>query len=277
VKSRSTEAVRGCAMVRYEGGAAASAADAVSVEEPLEVRVAGEPLAVTMRTPGQDHELTLGFLFAEGLIASARDVGTVAHCGRTGEEGYGNAIDVSPAPGSTLDVTRTPVRRRGTLTTSSCGVCGRLTIDDLLARCSPVQDATCFSAHVVTRLTATLRAGQVAFAETGGLHAAGVATRDGAFLHVREDVGRHNAVDKAIGRLLLDGTLPARGHALVVSGRSSFEIVQKGGVAGFPLIVGVSAPSTLAIETAERANVTLVGFSRGDTFNVYTHPERIAD
>ncbi|HEX7670599.1 MAG TPA: formate dehydrogenase accessory sulfurtransferase FdhD, partial [Polyangiaceae bacterium] len=127
------------------------------------------------------------------------------------------------------------------------------------------------------RLTTTLRAGQVTFAETGGLHAAGIASRDGAFLHVREDVGRHNAVDKAIGRLLLDAALPAEGHALVVSGRTSFEIVQKGVVAGFPLIVGVSAPSTLAIETAERANVTLVGFSRGDAFNVYTHPERIVE
>ncbi|HEX7668751.1 MAG TPA: formate dehydrogenase accessory sulfurtransferase FdhD, partial [Polyangiaceae bacterium] len=198
-RSTDTDAVRGCAIVRYEGGAPASAADAVTVEEPLEIRIAGEQMAVTMRTPGQDHELTLGFLFAEGLIASARDVGSVAHCGRAGEEGYGNAIDVSAAPGATLDVTRTAVRRRGTLTTSSCGVCGRLTIDDLLARCRPVQDDTRFSAHVVARLTTTLRAGQVAFAETGGLHAAGVATRDGAVLLVREDVGRHNAVDKAIG------------------------------------------------------------------------------
>jgi FdhD protein len=274
-RSKTTDAVRGCAIVRYDDGAPASAADLVTVEEPLEIRIAGEPVAVTMRTPGHDHELTLGFLFAEGLITSARDVGVVAHCGRPGDDGYGNAIEVTAAPGTMLEVTRGAPQRRGTLTTSSCGVCGRLSIEDLLARCRPVNDDTRFSARVVARLTATLRDGQVAFGETGGLHAAGIATQDGHFLHVREDVGRHNAVDKAVGRLLLEGALPARGHALVVSGRSSFEIVQKSVVAGIPLIVGVSAPSTLAIETAERANVTLIGFSRGETFNVYSHPARI--
>jgi FdhD protein len=273
--SSTTDAVRGCAIVRYEHGSPASAADLVTVEEPLEIRIAGETLAVTMRTPGHDHELSLGFLFAEGLVASARDVGSIAHCGRPGEDGYGNTIDVTTAPGTTLHTTHGAHQRRGTLTTSACGVCGRQSIDDLLARCRPLHDDARISASVVARLTGTLKRAQADFLRTGGLHAAGIATFNGEFEVVREDVGRHNAVDKVVGRKLLDGALPASGHVLVVSGRTSFEIVQKAVVAGIPIVVGVSAPSTLAVETAERAHATLIGFAREGTFNVYAHPERI--
>jgi FdhD protein len=269
------DAVRGCAIVRYEGSAPSSAADLVTVEEPLEVRVAGEALAVTMRTPGHDHELTLGFLFAEDLVTSARDVGAIAHCGRPGDEGYGNVIDVTPAPGTTLHRTHGASQRRGTLTTSACGVCGRRSIDDLLARCRPLHDDAQISSEVIMKLPTALKGAQTAFLRTGGLHAAGIATLAGDFDVVREDVGRHNAVDKVVGRRLLDGALPASARVLVVSGRSSFEIVQKAVVAGIPIIVGVSAPSTLAVETAERAGATLIGFARDRTFNVYAHAERL--
>lgn len=262
-------------VARYEHGAFSSARDRLAVEEPLEMRIAGEPLAVTMRTPGHDHELTVGFLFGEGLIARAADLGSVVHCGHPGEDGYGNVMEVTAAPGTALDVERHAAVRRGALTTSACGVCGRSTIDDLLARCGAVTDTTRFPASVVAALPDALREEQPAFTETGGLHAAGIATADGRLLAVREDVGRHNAVDKVIGRLLLDGVLPRPGLALVVSGRTSFEIVQKAVNAAFPLVVSVSAPSSLAVDVAARAGLTLVGFTRRGTFNVYSHPGRI--
>jgi FdhD protein len=263
-------------IVRYEHGSPSSAHDLVAVEEPLEIRIAGEPFAVTMRTPGHDHELTAGFLLSEGLIASPRDLGGLIHCGRTGDEGYGNAIDVAAAPGSLLDVEKIAAARRGTLTTSACGICGRRSIDDLLARCTPILDATLFSAARIAALPDALRLGQAAFAETGGLHGAAITDVNGRVLVVREDVGRHNAVDKVVGRLLLDGELPATGRALVISGRSSFEILVKAVAAGIPLVVGVSAPSSLAVDVARRAGVTLVGFARNGSFNAYAGEQRIA-
>jgi FdhD protein len=269
------EAVVETGVARWEHGAFSSACDRIAVEEPLEIRIAGEPLAVTMRTPGHDHELTVGFLFGEGLVTGARDLGSVVHCGHPGEEGYGNVMDVTSAPGTVLDVDRHPAVRRGTLTTSACGVCGRSTIDDLLARCGAVTDESRFPARLVATFPDALRREQPVFAETGGLHAAGIATASGRFLAVREDVGRHNAVDKVIGRLLLDGALPRPGLALVVSGRTSFEIVQKAVTASIPLVVSVSAPSSLAIDVAERTGLTLVGFTRQGSFNVYCHEERL--
>lgn len=249
--------------------------DQVAVEEPLEIRVAGDPFAVTMRTPGHDHELVAGLLLAEGLVRDKADLGTIAHCGRPGEAGYGNVIDVTAAPGATLDVDRAALGRRGTLTSAACGVCGRRTISDLLARLTPLSDESRFERALLARLTETLGAEQKNFALTGGLHAAGVADASGRYLVVREDVGRHNAVDKAIGRLLLDERLPASGHVLVVSGRTSFEIVQKAFTARVPVVIGVSAPSSLAIETATATGMTLIGFSRGPRFNVYAGRERI--
>ncbi len=261
---------------RHEGARPPSLhPDFVAVEEPLEIRVAGETLATTMRTPGDDAELALGFLFAEGLIGSRNDVATAAHCGNVGDDGWGNVIDVLPAPGFAFDLDRTGAARRGTLTTAACGVCGRRSIDDLVARSGALDDATRFEPSVVAELTDRLRREQPSFERTGGLHAAGLASSDGAWRVVREDVGRHNAVDKVVGRLLLDGALPARGCILVVSGRSSFEIVQKAWVAAVPVVVSVSAPSSLAVATAERARMTLVGFARGGSFNVYTGGERL--
>jgi FdhD protein len=257
------------------GAPSATEFDAVVVEEPLEIRVAGEALATTMRTPGNDEELVAGFLRAEGIIASVRDVGSIVHCGRPGEEGYGNVVDVASAPGTTFDVDRTEYSRRGTLTTSACGVCGRRTVNDLVTRLRPVEDAMRFDVVWLQSLTQTLSKSQRVFSRTGGLHAAGIATENGDFVCVHEDVGRHNAVDKVVGRLLLDDRLPATGHALVVSGRASFEIVAKAVAASIPLVVAVSAPSSLAIETAERAGVTLIGFARDSGFVAYAHAERL--
>jgi FdhD protein len=258
-------------------GAAEARRDVVAVEEPLEIRLCGDALATTMRTPGQDQELCAGFLFAEGLIASRDDLGSMAHCGRLGEDGYGNVIDVLPAPGTAFGLERTRASRRGTLTTTACGVCGRRSIDDLIARVGRIDDETRLSREVLRRLGARLRDQQPAFQQSGGLHAAGLADAAGRYHCVREDIGRHNAVDKVIGRWLLDGRLPAGGTLLVVSGRASFEIVHKALCAGVPALVSVSAPSSLAVQTAERGNMTLIGFARDGGFNVYSGGERIAD
>jgi FdhD protein len=258
--------------------------DDVAVEEPLEIRVAGDALAVTMRTPGADRELALGFLYAEGVIRSIDDVGSVAHCGRPVDEGFGNVIDVLPGPGVVLAPERIAGTRRGTLTAAACGVCGRLTIEDLIARCAPVVDDSRIEATTLARFAGPMRDQQALFARTGGVHAAalfavpplGGADRppDAAPL-VREDVGRHNAVDKVIGALIFARALPARAHVLVVSGRTSFEIVQKAAVAGIPIVASVSAPSSLAIDLAARMNVTLVAFLRGESMSVYSTPTRI--
>ena len=272
------------------GGDPAAETDEVAVEEPLEIRVAGDPLAITMRTPGADRELALGFLHAEGVIRSIDDVGSVAHCGRPGEEGFGNVIDVLPGPGVVLAPERVEGTRRGTLTSAACGVCGRLTIEDLVGRCRPVgqngmaegrSDDARITAEALAHLIGSMREQQALFTRTGGVHAAALFTcpRPGATEIqapiVREDVGRHNAVDKVVGALVFARALPASNRILVVSGRTSFEIVQKAVVAGIPIVASVSAPSSLAIDLAARMNVTLVGFLRGKTMSVYTAPDRI--
>ncbi|MFW6052118.1 MAG: formate dehydrogenase accessory sulfurtransferase FdhD [Myxococcota bacterium] len=255
--------------------------DPVVVEEPLEIRVAGEPLAVTMRTPGDDAHLAVGFLFAEGLLGGWGDVGGVAHCGRPGEEGFGNVIDVTPAPGVALDPDRLARSRRGTLTTASCGVCGRRSIDDLLARCGPVPAGPPIPVATLRESTARLRGWQPNFDRTGGLHAAAALARDGVPRAVAEDVGRHNAVDKVMGALLRAGAIgegaadDGRPVVLVVSGRTSFEIVQKAAVAGLRAVASVSAPTSLAVDLAERAGIVLAGFVRGGGLNLYTHAERV--
>jgi FdhD protein len=266
-------------------GTAATTTDEVAVEEPLEIRVAGDPLAITMRTPGADRELALGFLYAEGVIGSLDDVGSVAHCGRPGDEGFGNTIDVLPGPGRVLAPERVEGTRRGTLTAAACGVCGRLSIEDLIGRCSPLRDDTRVDATALARFVGVMRERQALFARTGGVHAAGlfvppppgaVATADLAPpIALAEDVGRHNAVDKVVGALIFARALPAAGRVLLVSGRASFEIVQKAAVAGVPIVASVSAPSSLAVDLAARFNLTLVAFLRGETMSVYTAPERI--
>ncbi len=258
------------------GRGLASRADELSVEEPLEIRVAGEPLAITLRTPGHDHELVAGFLLSEGLIRTRADLGSVVHCGNLGSEGYGNVIDVAAAPGAVLDIEALGHTRRGTLTTAACGLCGRTLINDLLERLTPAPASEPFTRAFIADSVAQLRAHQPTFDRTGGLHAAGIARPNTGFAVVREDVGRHNAVDKAIGRLLLDGLVPAQGALLVVSGRISFELVQKALAAGLAGVAGVSAPSSLAVSTAARFRLLLCGFARAGSFNVYAGAERLA-
>lgn len=260
------------------GRADAEARDVVAIEEPLEIRVAGDTLAVTMRTPGDDRDLVLGFLWAEGVVRSPDDVSAVAHCGRVGAEARENVIEVTLAPGvapPSADADAPGFARRGTITTSACGVCGRRSIDDLLERCEPVVSAARTSPSAVARAVATLRDRQPLFAATGGCHAASLATLEGEHVATFEDVGRHNAVDKVIGSRVRARALPASEAMLVVSGRSSFEIVQKAVAAGIPIVASVSAPSSLAVELARRAGVTLVGFVRGEAMTIYAGAERL--
>jgi FdhD protein len=267
------------AVVRNEGFW--SREDEVVIEEPLEIRVAGEALAITMRTPADDRALALGFLLAEGVIRNLADVGSVYPCGRPGNARYGNAIDVIPGAGVSLDLDKLDKTRRVGITTSACGVCGRDAIDDLLERLQPNEDFTPIEPALIARATSLLADGQQVFARTGGLHAACAITRQARVVAHAEDVGRHNAVDKVVGSLLLRGQLPrdcdARDKAavLAVSGRSSFEIVQKAAVAGFVCVVSVSAPSSLAIDTAHSLGITLAAFSREARFSLYSHAERV--
>jgi FdhD protein len=223
-----------------------------------------------MRTPGHDYELVAGYLVAEGLIRGPGDIGSIRHCD-VGPEPTNNVIDVLPAPGSAFDGESLAPRRQ--LSTSACGLCGRDQIDDLLTRIQPLAKRSTFTERPLTEATARLRGFQHNYAKTGGGHAAAVIDQHGAFLCVREDIGRHNAVDKVVGRLLLDDALPLTGHALLVSGRVSFEIVQKAAMAGLELVLGISAPSSLAITTAERLRMTLIGFSRPEAYNVYSGGE----
>ena len=251
--------------------------DRVAVEEPMEIRV-GPPrgdavtVTVTMRTPGHDFELAVGFLLSEGILASSREVRAVMYCERPeGEEQQYNIVTVR----STAQRVVVP---RTMLTSSSCGICGTASLEALDRTITPMcaDDGPVFAADVLLDLPGKLLASQRIFATTGGLHAAGLAAADGVVRTVREDVGRHNAVDKVIGHAALNHEFPLDRFALVVSGRASFEIVQKAAMAGIPLLVAVSAPSSLAVEAAERAGITLVGFTRSDSANVYTHPARVA-
>ncbi|HEY6097943.1 MAG TPA: formate dehydrogenase accessory sulfurtransferase FdhD [Anaeromyxobacter sp.] len=255
--------------------------DSLAVEEPLEIRVDGETIATTMRTPGADADLALGFLFAEGIVAGAADVSALSHCGRPGEEGYGNVLDVRSAGGMRLDPDRVLEGRRFIPTSSACGVCGRRAIDGLLARVVPLERDRTLPQSLVHRAIESLPRVQPAFASTGGLHAAVALAEDGAVLAAAEDVGRHNAVDKVVGALVRTGRVgpaaaAAAGPAIIaVSGRTGFEIVQKAAAARVALVASVSAPSSLAVDLAERAGITLCGFVRGGTMNVYAHAWRL--
>jgi FdhD protein len=235
--------------------------DQVALEEPLEIRVDGAALAVTMRTPGNDEELALGFLYGEGLIDGPREAGLT-------EDLANNTIEVAGP------LTRDPGVRRF-YTTSSCGVCGKGALEEVAVLSAPVSAEPTISRALAAELPNRLE--QPGFRRTGGLHATGLFDADGELLHTREDVGRHNAMDKVVGRALLDGGLPLSGRVLCVSGRLSFELVQKAAVAGAPILIGVGAPSSLAIELADDRGLTLCGFARRGTVNVYTHPQRIAD
>lgn len=257
-------------------GESSPVTDRVAVEEPMEVRVNGEPFAVIMRTPGADRDLAAGFLLAEDVIRGVDEIGAIEYCADPAVEGRENIVNVTVLGEA---VARLDVRlgdRRQVMMTASCGLCGRRTIESLRARVSRVRGAWTVPAGVITSLPATLREAQSVFESTGGLHAAGLFDRQGALQLSAEDVGRHNAVDKITGRTLLGGQHPLDDRLLLVSGRTSFELVQKALLAGVPLIAAVSAPSSLAIDLAEQSGITLCGFVRGNTFNIYSHPKRIS-
>jgi FdhD protein len=252
--------------------------DLVAVEAPLEIRIAAETVATVMRTPGDDHRLALGYLFAEGILQGAGDVTTISHCGRAGEDGYGNVIDVVPASHGEIDWARLDASRRSSAATSACGVCGRTSIDDLLAGVDPLPRGAPVARARVLAAVAGLRDHQPTFDATGGSHCAALFGPGDRLIAAHEDVGRHNAVDKVVGALLLHRARPSppEPEILAVSGRAGFEIVQKAARAGVPVVASVSAPTSLAVELAWAAGITLAGFVRGEQMNVYSVPERLA-
>jgi FdhD protein len=230
---------------------------------------------VIMRTPGTDRELAAGFLLAEDVIRGGEELGAIELCEDTTEEARGNVLNVT-VTGDAVDRLATRLgERRQVMMTASCGLCGRRTIDTLRTRIASVDGRWILAASVLSGLPAKLREAQAVFASTGGLHAAGLFAIDGTLELIAEDVGRHNAVDKIVGRRLIEDRLPLDQSVLLVSGRTSFELVQKALLAGVPLIAAVSAPSSLAIQLAESSGITLCGFVRGESFNIYSHGERI--
>jgi FdhD protein len=246
--------------------------DPLAVEEPLQILLGGGTpvpvsVSVTMRTPGHDRDLAVGFLFAEGVLASREDV---AGC----VQDSANVVRVELASGSRVDLS---ALQRHFAVSSSCGVCGKASIDAVRARRPAAAEpgGIRVAPHVVHGMPRELRRAQAVFDATGGLHAAGIFDATGALQALREDVGRHNAVDKLVGAALMDGRLPLRDRILVLSGRASFELLQKAALAGFPIVAAVGAPSSLAVETARETGITLLGFVRGESFNVYTWPERV--
>jgi len=275
-------ATRSVQVVRHREGEGVRAKDDVAVEEPLEIRVSwvhpdgrrrAEAVAVTMRTPGDDFELVAGFLYGEGLVSAPDALRELTYC-RGGEDPQRyNVVEARLREGVAFDVERL---RRNFYTSSSCGVCGKASLEAVEVQgCRVLDDGFRVDGALLGTLPDLLREGQGGFERTGGLHAAGVFDGHGRCGICREDVGRHNAVDKALGRLFLDRGLPATDRILVVSGRASFEIVQKAAMAGVPVVVAVGAPSSLSVDLAARFRLTLVGFARGRGFNVYTVPERL--
>ena len=258
-------------------GTAGATHDLAAVEEPLEVRLHGKPFAVIMRTPGEDRALAAGFLLSEGVVRSADDIGAIEHCRHPERPEGHNVVDVYLLGDARASLDSMMADRRKVLTNSSCGLCGRLTIDSLKTRASALPFNWTMTTSVAAGLPDRLRERQRVFEGTGGLHAAGLFTPDGICEASAEDVGRHNAVDKVIGSMLLEDRLPIAARALTVSGRTSFEIVQKAWLAGIGFVCAVSAPSSLAIDLAREAGITLLGFAREGGFNVYTHPARISD
>ncbi len=259
---------RDVAVQRVRGAQATPAREAVVVEEPLETRLDGTPVAVTMRTPGHDLELTLGFLISEGVLQDLDPVLTAAHCDENE-----NVVEVRTRPGARGV---RPPAARNFYASSSCGVCGKASIDAVRLQTPDLSgDATRIAPARLSELPERLREAQTLFAATGALHAAGLFTPDGALVCLREDIGRHNAVDKVIGWAALHERLPLAGHVLLVSGRSGFEIVQKAAMAQVPILAGISGSSSLAIELADQTGMTLVSFLRGRDMNVCTHAQRI--
>ena len=263
-------------VLRVHDGSATARPDTLAAEEPMEIRVQGRPLTITMRTPGHDFELAVGFLVSEGVITAQDQVSAIRYCAGATDDGTStyNVVDVALAPGvAPPDASL----ERNFYTTSSCGLCGKASLDAVRtsAAWSVAEDPLRVTLELLSALPDRLRDAQRVFESTGGLHAAGLFSGTGELLCVREDVGRHNAVDKVVGHALLEGLLPARGTVLMVSGRASFELVQKALMAGIPMLAAVSAPSSLAAELAADSGLTLVGFLRGSSMNVYAGAERI--
>jgi len=256
-------------ILRWDGQVPHEQPDELAEEEPLEIRVRGRAVSVTMRTPGHDEELALGFLLTEGIIRSPRDVLRVAACAQNED---GNVLNVVLSPYVPVDFDRLT---RHVFASSSCGLCGKATIDAIRSQFPPVTSDLVFDAETIVRLPKTMRAAQATFDRTGGLHAAALFDLDGEMLVLREDVGRHNAVDKVIGYCLRRGAFPPDRHVLLVSGRSSFEIMQKALAARIPVVAAVSAPSSLATTFAREAGQTLIGFLRDRRMNVYANSQRV--
>ncbi|AZM58960.1 MULTISPECIES: formate dehydrogenase accessory sulfurtransferase FdhD [unclassified Streptomyces] len=265
-------------VLRIRDGAVSSRPDTLVAEEPLEIRLNGRPLAITMRTPGDDFALAAGFLVSEGVLADASDLRNIVYCAGATVDGSNtyNVVDVQTAPGVAVpDITL----ERNVYTTSSCGLCGKASLDAVRTTTRhPVADTPplALEPELLASLPDRLRAAQRVFDRTGGLHAAALFDERGELLDVREDVGRHNAVDKLVGRALQSGGLPLSRTVLLVSGRASFELAQKAVMAGIPVLAAVSAPSSLAVDLAAETGLTLVGFLRGSSMNVYAGEHRIA-
>jgi len=273
-------AAPGLQVRKWSAGRWTDSPDAVVTEEPLQLMLQGKPLSVVMRTPGNDLELSLGLLFSEGILRAPEEVSVVHISAEAGETETGIRVEADLVESNQVDVrfAGEPRRKpeRSMLSSSACGVCGTVLIEDLRRDLAALPGGPVVDPSLLPGLVDILREGQGVFDRTGGLHAAGLFNTTGKLLCVREDVGRHNAVDKVVGRALLDGNLPASTSILVVSGRAGYEIVQKSISAGIPVIAAVGAPSSLAVALAREFNQTLVGFLRGDHFNVYAAPVRLA-
>lgn len=248
------------------------AQDYLAVEEPLEIRVRGKGIAITMRTPGFDHELAAGFLVSEGIVKKRSDIIQIAHCQSGENVDLGNVLQVFTSPALKINFKHLT---RHVFASSSCGLCGKASIESVHCRFPPVVSDWRIPGTLLATLPDQLRKAQETFEKTGGLHAAALFNIGGELQVLREDVGRHNAVDKVIGYQFLRDELPLQHSILLVSGRASFEIMQKALAAGIPVVAAVSAPSSLAVEFARESHQTLIGFLRGSNFNIYTHPERI--
>ncbi|WP_327319097.1 formate dehydrogenase accessory sulfurtransferase FdhD [Streptomyces sp. NBC_01235] len=265
-------------VIRIRDGVVSARPDTLVAEEPLEIRLNGKPLAITMRTPGDDFALAAGFLVSEGVLATASDLLNIVYCAGATVDGSNtyNVVDVRTSPGVTIpDITL----ERNVYTTSSCGLCGKASLDAVRTTTRwPIADTPPLriEPELLASLPDRLRGAQRVFDRTGGLHAAALFSEDGELLDVREDVGRHNAVDKLVGRALQNGDLPLSRTILLVSGRASFELAQKAVMAGIPVLAAVSAPSSLAVDLATETGLTLVGFLRGSSMNVYAGEDRIA-
>jgi FdhD protein len=265
-----TQAVAAEVLYCQAGAGLQSKADSLAQEEPLEIRVRGRSIAVTMRTPGNDRELAAGFLFTESIVAQPADIVEIAPCQQS--DNPQNVLNVFLAPGVDVDLGRLT---RHVFASSSCGVCGKASIDAVRQNFAPVQSDLMLTSDLLLQLPGRMRAAQRTFAQTGGLHAAALFDSQGLLLRLHEDIGRHNAVDKVIGESFIKRELPLARNVLLVSGRASFEIMQKALAAGIPLVCAVSAPSSLAVEFAKESGQTLVGFLRAQSMNVYSHPNRI--